>query len=117
MKRGGFISEKQLKYFRFDFKNSCNLRKLYFLPKIHKRLSNIPGRPVISDCGTPTEKASEFSDHLKPMRKGLSYIKNLGDFINKIWRMGSIPDNAILVTAEFTALYPSIPHDVGLKAL
>ena len=31
--------------------------------------------------------------------------------------MGSIPDNAILVTADVTALYPSIPHDVGLKAL
>ena len=31
--------------------------------------------------------------------------------------MGSIPDNAILVTADVTALYPSIPYDVGLKAL
>ena len=40
-----------------------------------------------------------------------------GDFINKIWRMVSIPDNALLVTADVTALYPSIPHDVGLKVL
>ena len=31
--------------------------------------------------------------------------------------MGSIPDNAILVTADVTALYPSIPQDIGLKAL
>ena len=118
LKRRGFISEKQLKYFRFDFKNSCNLGKLYFLPKIHKRLSNVPGRPVISNCGTPTEKVSEFLDnHLQPiMRKGLSYIKDLVDFINKIRRMGSIPDNAILVTADVTALYSSVPHDVGLKA-
>ena len=38
LKRRGFISEKQLKYFRFDFKSSCNLGKLCFLPKIHKRL-------------------------------------------------------------------------------
>ena len=60
LKRQGFISEKQLKYFRFDFKSSCNLGKLYFLPKIHKRLSNVPGKPVISNCGTPTEKVSEF---------------------------------------------------------
>ena len=28
-----------------------------------------------------------------------------------------MPDNAILVTADVTALYPSIPHNVGLKAL
>ena len=31
--------------------------------------------------------------------------------------MGSIPDNSILVTADVTVLYPSTPHDVGLKAL
>ena len=36
----GFITEKQLKYFRFDFKDFCNLEKLYFLPKIHKELLN-----------------------------------------------------------------------------
>ena len=58
LKGRGFISEKQLKYFRFDFKNSCNLGKFYFLPKIHKRLSNVPGRPVISYCGIPAEKVS-----------------------------------------------------------
>ena len=31
--------------------------------------------------------------------------------------MGSIPNNAILLTADVTALYPSIPHDGGLKTL
>ena len=74
---------------------------------------------MISNCGIPTEKISEFLDnHLQGiMRRGLSYIKDSGGFINKIRRMGSIPDNAILVTADVTTLYPSIPHDVGLKAL
>ena len=112
IKRRCFISEKQLKYFRFDFKISCNLGKLYFLPKIHKRLSNVPGRRVIWNCETPTEKVSEFLDnHLQPiMRKGLPYIQELGDFINKFRRMSSIPDNAILVTTDVTALYPTIPH-------
>ena len=38
------------------------------LPKIHERLHNVPGRPVISNCGTPAEKYSEFLDyHLKPL--------------------------------------------------
>ena len=36
-----------------------NVGKLYLLPKIHKRLSNMPGRPVILIFGTPTEKVSE----------------------------------------------------------
>ena len=72
---------------------------------------------MISTSGTTTEKVSEFLDNqLQPIkRKGLSFIKDSGDFINKIRRMGSIPDNAILVTADITLLYPSIPQDVGLK--
>ena len=82
-------------------------------------MANVPGRPVISNCGTPTEKASEFLDHhLKPvMQKGKSYIKDSGDFINKIKELQSIPNGAILVTSDVVALYPSIPHEAGLKAL
>ena len=49
---------------------------------MHKTLKNIPGRPVISNCGTPTEKVSEFLDlHLKPvMQSGKSYIKDSAHF-------------------------------------
>ena len=108
-----------MKYFVFDYKNASNLGKLYFLPKIHKRLSNVPGRPVRSNCGSPTEKASEFLDnHLKSvMLRSWSYIKYLGDFIEKIKKISNIPDDAILVTADVVGLYPSIPHKLGLKAL
>ena len=97
LKLRGFVSEKQLHYFHFDFKKTCNLGKLYLLPKIHKRMFNVPGRPILSNYGTPTEKVSEFLDsRLQPiMRKGLSYIKDSGDFISKIKRIGSVPDNAI----------------------
>ena len=92
---------------------------MYLLPKIHKRLYNVPGKPVISNCGTPTEKVSEFLDHhLKPvMQEGESYIKDTGDFINKIKNINAIPENAILVTADVVGLYPSIPHQAGLEAL
>ena len=68
--------------------------------------------------GTPAEKVSEFLDsHLQPiMRKGLSYVQGSADFISKIKRIGSVPENAMLVTAYVVGLYPIIPHDVGLKA-
>ena len=74
LKAEGKIGDKELKYFTYQYKKVTNLGKLYLLPKIHKRLANVPGRPVISNCGTPTEKASEFLDHhLKPvMQKGKS---------------------------------------------
>ena len=102
LKRRGFLTEKQMKYFTYEFKKATNFGKLYLLPKIHKRLHNVPGRPVISNCGSPTEKCSEFLDHhLKPiMQKGWSYIKDSGDFINKTKNLSTIPDNAILVTAD-----------------
>lgn len=53
------MSEKQLNYFRFDFKNSFNLGKMYFFLKILKQLSNVSERLVISNCGTPAKKVSE----------------------------------------------------------
>ena len=79
----------------------------------------MPGRPVISNCGTPTEKISEFLDtQLKPiMQKSWSYIKDSGDFIRKIKNLTDIPEGAILVTADVVSLYPSIPHQAGLEAL
>ena len=41
---------------------------LYLLPKIHKRLFHVHGRPAFFICGTPTEKASEFLDfHLNSL--------------------------------------------------
>ena len=64
------IGEKELKYFSYNFKNASCLGKMYLLPKIHKRLHDVPGRPVISNCGTPTEKLSEFLDHhLQPVHE------------------------------------------------
>ena len=87
------------------------------LPNIRKRLRNVPGRPVISNCGTPTEKASEFLDyHLKPIIQiGKSYIKDSGCFINKIKNLRNILEDAVLVTADLVGLYPIIPHEVGLN--
>ena len=92
---------------------------MYLLPKIHKRLENVPGRPVISSCGTLTEKVSEFLDHhLKlVMQSGRSYIKDTEDFLKKIKNLGSLPENAVLVTANVVGLHPSIPYEAGLQAL
>ena len=61
LKNKGGITEKELD-FTIDFKKATNLGKLYLLPKIHKRLFEVPGRPVISNCDTPIEKVSEFLD-------------------------------------------------------
>ena len=81
LKNGGFITDKELKYFNFHHKRACNLGKLYFLSKIHKRLLNVPCWAVIFNFGTPREKTSEFLDsHLKMVMEGSwSYIKDSED--------------------------------------
>ena len=96
------ITENENNYCRFNFKKATNLRKLYLLPKIHKGLSKVPGRLVISNCGTPTEKVSEFLDHhLQPiMKQGASYNGDTGDFLAKLKAAGEVPQGAILVAAE-----------------
>ena len=50
------------------------------------------------------------------MQSSWSYMKDSGDFIWKMKRISNIPDDATLVTADVLGLYPSIPHDFGLKA-
>ena len=111
--------EKELKYLIINHKKDTNLGKMYLLPKIHKRLYNVPGKPVISNCGTPTEKVSGFLDYqLKPvMREGMSYIKDSNNFMHKIKDLKDIPNNALLVTADLVGLYPSNPHEVGLQTV
>ena len=119
LRKRKLITEEELKYFTYKYKKATNFWKMYLLPKIHKRLVNVPGRPVISNCSTPTEKASEFLDHqLQPiMRSGMSYIKDTNDFLPKLQNLKKVPDNAILVTADVVGLYPIISHNEGLDFL
>ena len=113
------ISSSEFKYFSYNSKKSTNLGKMYLLPKIHKRLENVPGRPVISNRGTPTENVSEFLDyHLKlTMQSAKSYIKDTSDFLRKLNELGKLPEDAILVNTDIVGLHPSIPHTDGLETL
>ena len=99
------ITENENNYFGFNFKKATNLGKLFLLPKIHKGLWKVPGQPVTSNCGTPTEKVSELlNDHLQA-------IMIQGE------TTGEAPKGANVVTADVAWLYPSIPHSEGLDIL
>ena len=50
------------------------------------------------------------------MQNGASYIKDSNDFMNKVKNIDILND-ALLVTADVVGLYPSILHEVGLRAL
>ena len=74
-------------------------------------MSSVPGRPVISKCGAPTEKFPKYLDHILKliMQENWSNIKDSWDFLKKVKHLGQRPDGAILVTADAVGLYPSIP--------
>ena len=55
LKREGFITQKQIEHFSYEYNKVTNFGKLYLLPRIHKRLSEVLGRPVIYNCRTPIE--------------------------------------------------------------
>ena len=88
------------------------LARFYLSPKIHKRLHDVPGRPVILNCFFYTENISSFLDHhLQPLAKKVkSYIKDTNHFSNKIKKIGKLPERAILCTMDVVGLYPNIPH-------
>ena len=56
----GDLSKDTLDYFLVKYPKFA---RFYSLPKIHKRLDDVPGRPVISNCGYYTENISSFLDN------------------------------------------------------
>ena len=91
--------------------------RFYLLPKIHK--NNNPGRPVISSVNCNTTKLSKYVDHfIQPLATQVkSYIRDTTDLLCKLEQIGTIPENAILVTMDVRALYSNIQHDKGLATL
>ena len=95
------------------------LGRFYPLPKIHKCLSSVKGRPVISNSGTITEHTSEYLDHhLNPLvSQSRSYVKDTNHFLSRLSKLGKIPEGALLCTVDVVGLYPSIPYREGLEAI
>ena len=93
--------------------------QLYLLPKIHKNISLVPGRPIVSANESLTERTSAFVDHfLSPIAKtGRSYIRDTGDFLLKLQEINNLAGDEILLTLDVSALYTNIPNDEGMMAV
>ena len=93
--------------------------RFYLLPKIHKRLENVTGWPVISNCGFYTENISAFLDFYLQLltREVKSYTKDTNDFLEKLRSLTDLPSDITLCSVDVAGLYRNIPHDEGLSAL
>ena len=78
--------EIQKKLLNYLLVKNPQLGRFYLLPKTHKRMTNVPCRPVISNNGTSTENTSLYLDyHLKSLIPNVSHIlEDKRDFVNRI---------------------------------
>ena len=112
----GDLSKDTLDYFLVK---DPKFASFYLLPKIHKRLHDVPGRPVISNCGYYTENISSSLDyHLQPLAQKVKlYIKDTNHFLSKLKSLGKLPQGSILCIIDIVGFYPNIPHSKGLNSL
>ena len=82
--------------------------RFYGLPKIHKE--SVPLRPIVSNIGGPSYQLARYLT--EPLQKltGLndSHIKNSIDFVNKITKIKTKP-NDILVSFDVVSLFTNVP--------
>ena len=111
------ISDENCAYLKPE--KEAKIGRFYLHPKIHKRLYKVPGRPVVSNSGTPTKTISEFLDfYLQPEVKTLPYvIEDTTDFLCRLKEVGDIQGGAIICSIDVVGLYPHIPHDEGLESM
>ena len=110
------IDDNTWKWAQVDTK-TVRCHQLYFLPKIHKSLTNPPGRPIVSGVNGPTENVSKLVDHWLQ-----SYVKSLPSHIQDSTHMlrnlrnwneayGPFREGTRLVTIDVVGLYSNIPHE------
>ncbi|XP_061170257.1 uncharacterized protein LOC133179540 [Saccostrea echinata] len=108
--------------------------RLYLLPKIHKlnietfnEIKNNgswnspiipPGRPIISQIGSPTERISQYVDYfLAPVVQTLStYIRDSSDFILKVEQLRPHA-KCLRVSYDVTSLYTNMHFEELITAV
>lgn len=90
----------------------------YHLPKVHKSITNPPGRPIISGIGSLACPLSEYIDHF--LQKYVvdldSYLKDSASLISLIKPLEWQQD-FWWASLDVTALYTNIRHNLGLTSI
>lgn len=91
---------------------------IYSLPKVHKTLSNPPGRPIISGIDSITSRIGKYIDfYLQPLVMGTpSFLRDTKHVINILSTIEWQP-TYLLVTPDVASLHMSISHQLGHDAV
>ena len=84
------------------------------LPKIHKPSMQL--QTIVSTCDSPANQLTNHVTHfIQPLVEILpSYIQ---DRKHCLQLLESLPENTILVTADVTSFYTSIPHEESIESV
>ena len=91
----------------------------YGMPKVHKKKSPVPLRPVVSQCGSLLAVASTYLDYrLQPLKTNVaSYIKNSYSLILKLHRLHRVPPGARVFTSDAVSMYTNIDPEEGIETI
>ncbi|XP_078520483.1 uncharacterized protein LOC144785472 [Lissotriton helveticus] len=91
----------------------------YCIPKIHKSMSNPPGRPIVSGIGSILEPLSKFADaFLHPLvQSTTTYLKDTKSVLQLIDNRDFDPSSQLLMSLDVESLYTSLPHDETLQII
>lgn len=86
----------------------------YSLPKLHKGLSPLKGRPIVSGIDNLTQNSGMYIDKILRLfvQSIPSYVRDTTDLLQRLEGI-TIEEDWWLVSA----LYTSIPHSLGLEAV
>lgn len=90
----------------------------YGLPKVHKGLTPLRGRPIVSGINSLTQNVGVYLDKvLRDFVTSLpSYTRDTTDLLCKLEDI-IVDDKTIIASIDVEALYSSIPHDAGIMAI
>ncbi|XP_073422111.1 uncharacterized protein [Dendrobates tinctorius] len=116
----GALAEGVISKTEFDFilPKFPLVATFYALPKIHKGLNPLKGRPIVSGVDSLTQNSGLYIDQiLRPFVVCMpSYLRDTSDLLLKLEGV-HLEGNAWLASIDIEALYSNIPHDVGIKGV
>ena len=104
---------------QLENRKELRIPPFYCIPKLHKGKKNpLPSRPIISAPSSVTYHTSCYlSNELLPIVEKLSTVCTSSRQVIRDLHSLEVPDDHIILCADVTSLYPSIPIDFGLNAV
>ena len=110
------LSEMIISFISQKFKKPPRYPDWYLIPKLHK--AKIDYRPICPSMHSVQHETSVYlSGTLNPIAQRLPTVLNSTIQFVKVIDTTSVPDDTVMVTADVTALYPSIPTKHGMKVV